>query len=237
MGDATANGQKSNGKTGTAVKGDTSKIIKKDAACKDSNKVASVNANILRNYFRIVGPNQILLHQDQPAEKMFVLFNGKLSVHEHHKKPHNITERGTCFGVISSVLKTPHHSTVKTDSYCLLQAIPGEHIPKLIGSDPEIAMHIMLILAEAGKEEEEKSKTEHEHYKKLSLTVQREVSILQNLIDESYAKFNHPALKALRHFVENSPLNIDAPKRLKVDHASLNGLINELGSAERAAQS
>lgn len=199
-------------------------------------KPANNSAVTLRRYFRIYKPGAVLIEEDVPPKVFYILYSGKVRQYGKNVNSKCYNKRGDCFGAIPTFVQKPSSYQIETDTYCLIQAIPRADIPKLVSNSPEMGLHLLLLLAEAGYGAEQTAMEKQTEHKKLAKTIEREISILKNLIQETTAKYNHPALKALLMFIENSPMVKGHDEKVKVDHVSLDNLLQQLDASERLAR-
>ena len=211
-----------------------------NAKAKKDTKVVKKNGNgkspgTLRPYFKIFRPGEILLEENTPPNEFHILYSGKVTKHFSDGNTETFSERGNCIGLISSIMQIPFPAKLKTDSFCLMQTVPRSDISKLMTSSPEMGLHLLLMMAETGYNAQKLATQNKAKHKKLNQTVQREMTILKNLINETTTKINRPEMRALQYFFENNPLTTGS-KRVKVDHVSLSNLLEELDAANKVSR-
>ena len=87
-----------------------------------------------------------IIQEDEEDRKLYVLLEGKCSVHKHGVEITSFSERGTCFGEMSMILNIPRTATVKAASDVKVHVIEVD-LNTMLVKYPEMTKIILRTLA------------------------------------------------------------------------------------------
>ncbi len=87
-----------------------------------------------------------IIHEDDEDRKLYVLLEGKCSVHKQGVEITSFSERGTCFGEMSMILNIPRTATVKAASDVKVHVIEVD-LNTMLAKYPEMTKIILRTLA------------------------------------------------------------------------------------------
>jgi len=105
-----------------------------------------MNPNEISSETLKIAAGTTIIQEDDEDRKLYVLLEGKCSVHKHGVEITSFSERGTCFGEMSMILNIPRTATVKAATDVTVHVMEVD-LSTMLVKYPETTKMILQTLA------------------------------------------------------------------------------------------
>jgi len=110
--------------------------------------IARKDAAKLKSMQTVIPTDTVLFAEDDTSTQMYILINGKVGIYKGESLIAELSEAGTYFGEMSTLLQAPRTATVKTLVTSTFYEVPQSKVDEFFRHSPDMAIKLAKILAQ-----------------------------------------------------------------------------------------